>query len=194
MKRLWDKTARIYPWLRSNPVAKHFLQKEIKSGLNLLSMISTTKEAFVADLAVGRGHSIPLLPNTARVKFAIDKSYTMISLTKPAYPQIQFVQADAMHLPFKYLTYDLILCIGLLEYIPDAHRLLAELYTILKINGYLLLTSTPRSLINHFRILSGHKIYLRHREEIEDDILYHSFRVIGTNYTGSQDQFLLRKE
>jgi len=194
MRILWDKTARIYPWLRSNPVSRHFLQKEIMCGLNLLSMITITKDTCVADLAVGRGHSIPLLPDTAQVKFAIDKSYRMISLTKPAYPDIHFIQADALHLPIKSLTFDLVLCIGLLEYVPDTHRLLAEIYTILKINGCLLLTSTPRARINYFRFISGHKIYLRNRDVIEDVTSAHSFRMIGTKSTGSQDQFLLRKE
>ena len=157
-------------------------------------MISIKKEAYVADLAVGRGHSLPLLPNTAQVKLAIDKSFTMITLTKPAHPNIQFIQADVSYLPFKSVTFDLVLCVGLLEYLPDTQRLLAELYTILKINGYLLLTSTPKSRINYFRFISGHKLYLRSREEVENDILCHSFQIIGTESTSSQDQFLLRKE
>ena len=62
-------------------------------------------------------------------------SFWMISLTKPAYPGMLFIQADVLQLPLKNSTFDLVLCIGLLEYVDDIHSLLAQLYKIIKING-----------------------------------------------------------
>ena len=194
MSNLWDITARIYPWLRLNPVSRHFLQEERESIAALLSMVSTKTDACVADIGVGRGHSLFFLPTTAQVKFALDKSFRMISLTKPAYPGMLFVQADVLQLPLKSSTFDLVLCIGLLEYVDDIHRLLAQLYKIIKINGHLLLTSSPKNTLTYLRLLTGQKIYPRNRLKVEHDISTHSFNIIGIKSTRSQNQFLLCKE
>lgn len=194
MKNLWDITARIYPWLRLNPVSRHFLQEERESITALLSMVSTKTDACVADIGVGRGHSLSILPATAQLKFALDKNFKMLSLTKPAYPDTLFIQGDVLKLPLKNSTFDLVFCIGVLEYVENIHRLLTQLYKIIKINGHLLLTSSPKNTLTYLRLLTGQKIYPRNVKKVEHAISTHSFNIIDIKSTHSQNQFLLCKE
>ena len=56
---------------------------------------------------------------------------------------------------------NLILCVGLSEYILDLQMLATEIFRLLAADGYAIITLSPPNILNQIRKLMGHKIYLR---------------------------------
>lgn len=177
-----------------NPVSSMILQKEILAIKSLLSEISDDLLDIIGDIGTGRGHSLELIPAQAGLKMAIDNCTEMIIHTRARYPDIFFSKADALQLPIKNATFDLILCIGLLEYIGDTEQLLNQLNSALKTGRYLIITQSPRHIFNYFRYLTGHKIYTRSTAYLEECFNLSGFEIIGSRATLIQQQYLLQKK
>lgn len=73
--------------------------------------------------------------------FGVDINEIKSSNTK----NIQFVRGDALHLPFKKDTFDLITATEIIEHLPNGKQFLKECHRVLKEGGYLIL-STPNKL------------------------------------------------
>lgn len=60
-----------------------------------------------------------------------------------------FLTADGLHLPFKSCQFDVVVCSEVVEHVTEKRRLLMEINRVLKLPGYLILT-TPNlsSLVN----------------------------------------------
>src|SRR5579884_96682 len=68
-----------------------------------------------------------------------DMLATARSLPSPSDITIQWVQGDAQQLPFADNTFDITLCQGGLQFIPDRHAALQELHRVLKPGGRMVL-------------------------------------------------------
>lgn len=66
--------------------------------------------------------------------------------------------ADAMHLPFKDASFDLIVSLDILEHLPDDHAAMKELYRVLKPGGRLISTVPA-----YTSLWSGHDEALMHQ-------------------------------
>jgi ubiquinone/menaquinone biosynthesis C-methylase UbiE len=190
----WNLLAPFYAKLRHNPISGHFLKKENRAIEVLLENIASHDIKSACDLGVGRGHSFPLIPESIPHRIAIDKSFPMIRLTRKDFPKTIFIQADVLNLPLKNSSFDLIFCIGLMEYIPKVEPLIAQLNTILKNRGYLLLSFSPKTILTYLRLLRGHRIYARKSEEIKNYFKGYQFEILGLEITPLQHQYLLQKK
>jgi ubiquinone/menaquinone biosynthesis C-methylase UbiE len=190
----WKSLAGIYPLLRENPISSHLLKREIAGLESLLHPILNSSFKNVADVGSGRGHSLRLLPRRSHLKVAIDNCAKMVNFSKEEYKHVSFLESDACYLPFKSDIFDLLLCIGLLEYIRDVDIFLHQCFCVLKPNGYLLITSSPQNLITYLRFVLGPRIYPRTIDVVENSIINRGFKVISKGSTLSQHQFLLKKE
>lgn len=56
--------------------------------------------------------------------------------TKTRKGKLAFIQGDIEYLPFRDNTFDVILCIGVLSYLPDDNKSIQELRRVVKKNGY----------------------------------------------------------
>jgi SAM-dependent methyltransferase len=193
-KKIWRYTASLYPILRMNPISSGILRKEIMAVNSLLTEIPDNSFEIVGDIGTGRGHSLELIPDQARLKFALDNCMEMIIHTRVRFPGIYFSRAEALHLPIKNAIFDLILCIGLLEYVYDMERLLNQINAALKAEKYLLITQSPRHILNYLRYLTGHKLYTRNTVFVEKCFNLSGFKIIGRKTTLIQQQYLLQKK
>lgn len=190
----WSVIAPVYRILRKNPIFGFFFNKEIQALQFLLRHLVHKKIVSICDLGVGRGHSLDLVDNTIPVRIAIDNSMAMVRYTRKKYTDVKFLVGDVLSLPLKDSSFDLILCIGLTEYVPKIEPLLEQISLALKQEGFLLITSSPKNILTYLRVFSGHKLFARSYLDVEMEFNNHHFKIIDTKSTAMQHQYLLKKE
>jgi demethylmenaquinone methyltransferase/2-methoxy-6-polyprenyl-1,4-benzoquinol methylase len=94
-------------------------------------------EARVLDVGCGTGDlSIELFENTAAHVTGVDFCGPMLKLAKEKAPQLQFIEGDALRLPFAEASFDGLTTGFALRNFADVDRGLRELLRVLKPNGY----------------------------------------------------------
>ena len=110
------------------------------------------------DLGCGVGHILRILPLGFEV-FGVDYSTESLLLARSHLPkETRLLNSSAYALPFQNRSFDLIVCLEVLEHLDDDDRAVEEIARILRPNGYLI-TSVPgsyyfpeyRELMGHFR-------------------------------------------
>jgi len=94
-------------------------------------------EARVLDVGCGTGDlSIELFEKTAAHVTGVDFCGPMLKLAKEKAPQLQFIEGDALSLPFAEASFDGLTTGFALRNFADVDRGLRELLRVLKPNGY----------------------------------------------------------
>lgn len=104
--------------------------------------------------------------------------------------------ADAMHLPFKKESLDIVICTQVYEHVPDSKRLFPEIYRVLKRNGVCyfaggnrirlieshynlpFLSLLPKSLANIYI-----RIFTKEKEYYENLLTYWQLLKLVKNFT-----------
>jgi demethylmenaquinone methyltransferase/2-methoxy-6-polyprenyl-1,4-benzoquinol methylase len=95
------------------------------------------KDARVLDVGCGTGDlSLALFDNTAAEVTGIDFCAPMLRLAKSKAPQLQFIEGDALSLPFAEASFDGLTIGFALRNLADVERGLRELLRVLKPNGH----------------------------------------------------------
>jgi demethylmenaquinone methyltransferase/2-methoxy-6-polyprenyl-1,4-benzoquinol methylase len=95
------------------------------------------KDARVLDVGCGTGDlSIELFDSTAAKVTGIDFCGPMLKLAKTKAPQLQFIEGDALRLPFAEASFDGLTIGFALRNLADVDRGLRELLRVLKPDGY----------------------------------------------------------
>ena len=93
--------------------------------------------ARVLDVGCGTGDlSIELFENTAAQVTGLDFCGPMLKLAKTKAPQLQFIEGDALNLPFAEASFDGLTIGFALRNLADVDRGLRELLRVLKPDGY----------------------------------------------------------
>ena len=190
-KLLWDLKTRFYKLFRSAFPFGTILNKENGNLISLLNQAGL-REKTVVDLGVGTGNVIQFLSEAKHV-FGIDFTNLMLHETKANFPFVEIVQADALFLPIKTKSVDIITAVGLIEYIEDEIPFFKESCRILKNNGYLILTFSPANIWTRLRLLLGHPIYARRLEQITGVAYLCNFQIKDYQQSLMQTQILMQK-
>jgi SAM-dependent methyltransferase len=91
--------------------------------------------ARVADLGCGSGAFTQLLRREGYDAVGVDISPKLVALGRAKYPGLELIEADAENLPFESASLDGVLLSGLVHHFPDARKLAAETWRILKPGG-----------------------------------------------------------
>lgn len=97
------------------------------------------KNKLVLDAGCGIGRYMEVAHNSgARIvgvdmSFSVDQAYENVGHL----PNVDIVQADLMHLPFKEQTFDTVFSLGVLHHTPDAHRAFQNIALLPKDGGKL---------------------------------------------------------
>lgn len=139
----------------------------LSMGNAVLWRIATTRAVApsegerVLDLAAGTGTSSVALAASGASVVAADFSAGMIAVGRARnshVPNIEFVQADAMSLPFADNEFDVVTISFGLRNIVEPHTALAEMFRVLKPGGRIVICefSTPQQPI----VRAGYRAYL----------------------------------
>jgi SAM-dependent methyltransferase len=95
------------------------------------------------DAGTGAGFILPALAARCRQVDGVDLSpmikYTQEMLNKRGLHNVNLAQADLGHLPYPDQTFDLVVCLSVIEHIPDPDAALQEMARVLQPNGVLVL-------------------------------------------------------
>lgn len=185
----WDLKARFYRWARKPWPLSALLRREQTLLRSLLDQCSP-KSGLALDLGCGTGDSTALIGGRFRL-FAADFSLAM--LRQNGYARDRRFVADALFLPVKPAGFDLILCVGLSEYIEELGRLSRELNAVLKDNGKLILTSSPVNLFGLARNIGGSRLFLRDAGQVSGVFRRTGFSLIERGHIFSMDVYLFSK-
>lgn len=91
------------------------------------------------ELGCGTGHWTAFFSEKGFRVTAVDQSPAMLEQArKRVIPEVQWVDADAAHLPFSDGQFELITAITLFEFVEDRNALLSEIGRLLKPGGFLI--------------------------------------------------------
>src|SRR3954468_6265992 len=118
--------------LLSANIDKRWRRRVVQSLKQLL-----TPGARVLDVGCGTGDlSIEIFENTAAQVTGIDFCGPMLKLAKTKAPRLQFIEGDALNLPFAEASFDGLTIGFALRNLADVDRGLRELLRVLKPNGH----------------------------------------------------------
>jgi len=184
--KLWDFYAVIYRSLRAQWPFSALLRKEKKQLTNLARLLPAVDD-IVLDVGCGVGHSVDLVPGMKFV-VGVDSSTSMAKKTHEK--GVPVVVAEAQRLPIKHQSVLCIQAIGVSEYISDLAAFFKECVQIVRLPGYVLLTSSPVSVISFLRRFAGHKIFIRQDATVIAAARGGGFQLVAQKKLASQHAFL----
>ena len=119
-----------YSRLRLNHLLDKYLP-ESGDGLKLL------------DVGCGTGYHLARYKERGFDITGVDGSPEMLKQARLANPEIDFQQCDVDHIPLADNSYEVVMCIEVLRYLPDISPCLKEISRLLKPNGIALITASP---------------------------------------------------
>jgi methionine biosynthesis protein metW len=130
----------------------------------------------ILDLAAGTGASSAEIARSGARVVACDLSAGMIEVGRNRHPDIEFVQGDAMDLPFEDQSFDAVTISYGLRNVPDPKRALEEMARVVRPGGRLVVCefSTPTSA----PLRAGYSLHLQYvmplvaRLASSDDVAY----------------------
>lgn len=120
----------------------------------IINIIKPYCQGNVLDIGCGDGFFTFQLSKLSKVKkvTGVDISKIAISSAKEKYPQIDFGVASATNLSFPKDSFDFVAMVELVEHIIDIEQMLKEANRVLKLRGYILITTTDFNLLKRIMI------------------------------------------
>jgi len=107
------------------------IEKELKN------LISTNSYKNILEAGCGTGRWISSLEDESEKIFGLDYSFDMMKIPKAEKSYLKLINADAIHIPFKDNTFDLIFCVNAIHHFPDKEKFVAECKRTLTNKGML---------------------------------------------------------
>ncbi|WP_042667418.1 class I SAM-dependent methyltransferase [Desulfurococcus amylolyticus] len=92
----------------------------------------------------------------------------VIGVAKRVNPKLEFVQADALSMPFAPCSFDLIVAFKVFEHLPNAGRFILSLWRTLREGGVVIITAESRTLVRlAYDLLGGERTHINLRKPHE---------------------------
>lgn len=91
------------------------------------------------ELGCGTGHWTKFFVQNGFELTATDISDAMLKYAQQKELEAEILKADSENLPFENGSFDVVASITMMEFVNDQHKVLSEIYRVLKPNGWLLL-------------------------------------------------------
>jgi 2-polyprenyl-3-methyl-5-hydroxy-6-metoxy-1,4-benzoquinol methylase len=137
----------------SNLLQRWLIQRFHHSAAAMLQGISART---VLDAGCGEGFGMRSVLARHGYSFGVDQSLEALRIAQHISPEKAFSAGDLLHLPFGNRSFDLIMCLEVLEHIERPQRALAELCRIS--NGWLLLSVPHEPFFRGANFLRGKNV------------------------------------
>lgn len=154
--RLFVSSASAY--FETDPFTRHLFKKRFCFAEDYIKSLESGRFKKAIDVGCGIGFFLPILANCANKVTALDYSADILSYArfmaeKRNINNVDFVQGSISSLPFEDKSFDLVVCMSVLEHFKNPEEPIYELKRILAPGGLLIIgypTETPL-----FRFLHG---------------------------------------
>ena len=106
------------------------------------------------DVGCGTGHHMASLCKRGFEVAGVDGSEEMIAHARANNPGAQIERSDVDQLPFADGSFDFVLCVEVLRYLPDFTKCVNEISRVLKPGGSCLVTATPLLNLNGYWLVN----------------------------------------
>jgi ubiquinone/menaquinone biosynthesis C-methylase UbiE len=106
------------------------------------------------DVGCGTGHHLAELRARGFSVAGVDGSEPMLEHARRNNPGIELQRADVEALPFPDASFDVVLCVEVLRYLPDPAACLRQLARVLRPGGLCLATATPLLNMNGYWLVN----------------------------------------
>jgi ubiquinone/menaquinone biosynthesis C-methylase UbiE len=106
------------------------------------------------DVGCGTGHHMARLARRGFEVAGVDGSEDMLKHARANNPGAEIRRADVEQLPFADASFDYIVCIEVLRYLPDSSRALREMARVLRPGGVCLATAAPLLSLNGYFLIN----------------------------------------
>jgi ubiquinone/menaquinone biosynthesis C-methylase UbiE len=110
--------------------------------------------ARLLDVGCGTGHFLAELRRRGYDGAGVDGSAEMLAHARQVNPGAELRQADVEALPFPDASFDFLLCVEVLRYLPDPARCIAEFGRVLRPGGVCLATAAPAFNLNGYWLVN----------------------------------------
>lgn len=142
------------------------IQTRLERVLKFVDQIPLGQSSRVLDLACGAGlTTLELLRREHKVQ-ALDISQNMLHRAREncegaeLSEEVDFIRGDADHLPFHDNSYDLVISMGMISYMPQWHHSVKEMGRVTRPGGHLILTYQSKLGLSH--LLNPRMLRLRY--------------------------------
>lgn len=106
------------------------------------------------DVGCGTGHHLARLRERGFAVAGVDGAADMIVHARANNPGVTIEQADVEALPFPARSFDYVLCVEVLRYLPRSSVCVREIARVLKPGGVCLVTAAPRFNLNGYWLVN----------------------------------------
>ncbi|MEK6320329.1 MAG: class I SAM-dependent methyltransferase [Acidobacteriota bacterium] len=106
------------------------------------------------DVGCGTGHHMVSLREQGFKVAGVDGSAEMLDQARANNPGSEIRQADVESIPFDDASFDFVLCIEVLRYLPDSEPCIREMARVLKPGGVCLATAAPVLNLNGYWLVN----------------------------------------
>lgn len=180
-----DFYSNIYDKLHNSNTKNNLLVELIKNNSNI------KKTSTILDIGSGTGEIVNILSKNFDIH-GIDKSYSMIKLSKSKFPNSKFIHADFLNNNINYdYNFTHLLCLNLMIYeIKNKKDFFINCYQILSYNGILVLHLVDihkfNRIINACKINNFNPSYFLKNKNIKSKIEIENFKYT-CNFVNNED-------
>lgn len=144
-----------YLSIADDPYANVFRYSRYRLDKWLDELIPRDGSGFrLLDLGCGTGYHMANYRKRGFEAVGVDGSEDMIAQARQLNPDISFYQADVEDLPLDDDSFDVLLSIEVIRYLPKVERYLAEACRVLRPGGHALITAAPPLQANLYPIVN----------------------------------------
>jgi len=137
------------------------------------------------DVGCGTGHHMASLRERGFEVAGVDGSGEMLDQARANNPGAEIRLADVEALPFADQSFDLVLCVEVLRYLPDSSRCIAELARVLKPGGICLATAAPILNLNGYWLVNRAANLVRIGDLVRLKQFFTSSRRLRSEFAGA---------
>lgn len=150
-----DEFAARYARLEAAPYATCFAYSRRRlEHLLAAALPASADRVRLLDVGCGTGHHLAALRARGFDVAGVDGSPEMVAHARANNPGVEIARSDVERLPFPDASFDVVVCIEVLRYLPDIRTCLREMARVLRPGGVCLATAVPVLNLNGYVIVN----------------------------------------